>query len=68
VSNVPLTKLERQRLTSIILRGLGHDRYSDQGSEAYKIAKVNFTPHQLGALHRAMSRYMRDLEDLDLNT
>lgn len=61
-----MTTSERRTITARVLRGIRKDRHSDDGDQAYAEASENFTPHQLGALHRAMRECVSEMDLLDM--
>lgn len=61
-----MIKEERAAITERVLAGMRRYRLHEDGQEAYKVAEERFTPHQLGALHRAMRQCADDLYDLDM--
>lgn len=61
-----MVKPERDKLRLRVVRGIRHDRYSKDGDAAYKEAVENFTPRQLGALHRTIREVTEDMERIDL--
>lgn len=60
-----MDKQERKNIIDRVIRGMKKERYSQDGERAYEIAESNFTPNQMGALHRAMRETERSLYELD---
>ena len=61
-----MNKEERDKLTALILYGMGHYKGHARGEEAYAEAEAAFTPAQMGALHRKMRVRAEELEYNDI--